>query len=325
MNNGAVLGALTLLGENSHRTLGLGVMNFMNLRLTGVSLSICRLNPTCSFTTDFMGSVGVVFLKLKLQTRLWDGKRSAVSFLPSLWSLLALEQAVLVGNTMCRAFGSVQQDTCPFHLFLTVFFSWVFILCVLGLFLTSSWLSAVPLHSHFFLLPCLKEGIPLWLYSPKSAELLCFPGMDLTRSQDSTRTWDSPNCPKESAPTFACGTGMQWKVAPSPTWQAETGSSGVIPSLFWTQASTKLCWFPQPQALAVLGNWLTALLLAETDRSSWFGLLVFLHKAWREQTSSWPSLWVGSDSWEPSLHAQRSSQETRTGSWLELLEESYSN
>lgn len=70
MNNGAVLGALTLLGENSHRTLGLGVMNFMNLRLTGVSLSVCKLNPTCSFTTDFLASVGAVFLKLKIQTGL---------------------------------------------------------------------------------------------------------------------------------------------------------------------------------------------------------------------------------------------------------------
>lgn len=70
MNNGAVLGTLTLLGENSHRTLGLGVMNFMILRLTGVSLSICRLNPACSFTADFMGSVSAVFLRLKLQTSL---------------------------------------------------------------------------------------------------------------------------------------------------------------------------------------------------------------------------------------------------------------
>lgn len=70
MNNGAALGALTLLGENSHRTLGLGVTNFMNLRLTGVSLSVCRLNPTYSFSTDFLGSVSVVFLKLKLQTSL---------------------------------------------------------------------------------------------------------------------------------------------------------------------------------------------------------------------------------------------------------------
>lgn len=69
---------------------------------------------------------------------------------------------------------------------------------------------------------------------------------------------------------------MSWKVAPGPAWQAEAGSSGVTPSLFWIQASTKLCWFPQPQAPAMLGNWFTALLLTETDRSSWFGLLVFL-------------------------------------------------
>lgn len=69
---------------------------------------------------------------------------------------------------------------------------------------------------------------------------------------------------------------MSWKVAPSPAWKAAAGSNGVTPSLFWTQTSTKLCWFPQPQAPAVLGNWLTALLLTETDRSSWFGLLVFL-------------------------------------------------
>lgn len=195
MNNGAVLGALTLLGENSQRTLGLGVMNFMNLRLTGVSLPVCKLNSTCSFTTGFLGSVGAVFLKLKLQTGLWDGKRSEVSFLLSLWSLLALEKAIFVDNTICRAFGSVQQDTCPFHLFVTVFFC-VFILHLLGLFLTSSWLSAVLLHSHFFPASLPKRGVLLWLDFPKSAELLCLPGMDWTRSQNSTCTGDTTTLPQ---------------------------------------------------------------------------------------------------------------------------------
>ncbi|KAJ7415420.1 Calcium-binding carrier protein Aralar2 [Willisornis vidua] len=73
-----------------------------------------------------------------------------------------------------------------------------------------------------------------------------------------------PHGPKESAPTFARDTGMSWKT--------ETGSSKVGPS----QASTKLCRFPQPQAPGMLGNCLPALLLTETDRSLWFGLLVFL-------------------------------------------------
>lgn len=81
MNNGAVLGALTLLGENSHRTLGLGVMNFMNLRLTGVSLPVCKLNPTCSFTTDSLGSVGVFKAEITDWVVRWEEVCSFISSL----------------------------------------------------------------------------------------------------------------------------------------------------------------------------------------------------------------------------------------------------
>lgn len=63
----ALLEALILLGENSYRTLGLEVLNFRNLRLTGISLFVCRFS---SFTTDSLRSVGGVFLKMKLLTLL---------------------------------------------------------------------------------------------------------------------------------------------------------------------------------------------------------------------------------------------------------------
>lgn len=99
-----------------------------------------------------------------------------------------------MGNTICRAFGSVQQDTCPFHLFVTFFY--VFILHLFWLFLTSSWLSAVPLHSHFFLLSCLKEGVPLWLDFPESTELLFLPCIAWTRSWNSTYTGDTTSSPQ---------------------------------------------------------------------------------------------------------------------------------
>lgn len=69
---------LTLLEENSHGMLGLEVLNFKNLRLTGVILSVWKLNPTFSFTTDSLGSVGAVFLKMKLLTVLRGGRRFAV-------------------------------------------------------------------------------------------------------------------------------------------------------------------------------------------------------------------------------------------------------
>jgi len=62
------------------------------------------------------------------------------------------------------------------------------------------------------------------------------------------------------------------------------------------------------------------------SRSSGFGLLVFLPQSVKErETSSWCCPWVGSVPWEPALHAHRNEQETQTGSWLALLEESYRN
>lgn len=175
MNNGAVLGAFTLLGENSHRTLGLGVMNFMNLRLTGVSLSICKLHPACSFTTDSLGSVGV----FKAETTDWVVRWEEVC---SFISALSVKPSCFRTSYSCglyhlQGFWVGAADTCPFHLLVTTFFC-VFILHLLGLFLTSSWLSAVPLCSDFFLLPCLKMGIPPCLDFPESTELLCLPGRD---------------------------------------------------------------------------------------------------------------------------------------------------
>lgn len=82
MNND-VLGALTLLGENSHSTLGLEVLNFKNLRLTEVSLSVYKLNPTRSFTTDSLGSVGGVFFKDETTDRVegWEEVCSIISAL----------------------------------------------------------------------------------------------------------------------------------------------------------------------------------------------------------------------------------------------------
>lgn len=64
----AVLGALILLGKNSHRTLRLEVLNFRNLKLTGISLFVCRFG---SFITDSLQPVGGLFLKMKLLTLLY--------------------------------------------------------------------------------------------------------------------------------------------------------------------------------------------------------------------------------------------------------------
>lgn len=143
-----------MLGENSHRTLGLGVMNFMNLRLTGVSLSICKLHPACSFTTDSLGSVGV----FKAETTDWVVRWEEVcSFISALSVKPCFRTSYSCGLYHLQGFWVGAADTCPFHLLVTTFFC-VFILHLLGLFLTSSWLSAVPLCSDFFPASLPKNG-----------------------------------------------------------------------------------------------------------------------------------------------------------------------
>lgn len=45
-------GGTKFLRKNSHQILGPKDLNFNNLWLTRVSFSVCRLNTTCSLTTD---------------------------------------------------------------------------------------------------------------------------------------------------------------------------------------------------------------------------------------------------------------------------------
>lgn len=183
MNN-AVLEALMVLGENSHKTLGLEVLNFRNLVLTGVNL--CKLNPTCLFTTDSLGLVGAVFLKMKLLC--WGMARGLQYHVCSLCEApLALGQAVLVAVHKLQHFWVCAEGHLP-------------LVCLYPSF-TRVLLAIFPALGHaallsVFSLPCLKVGIPPWLGLPRSAELLCLAGMAWTRSQTSTYAGDGTSWPQ---------------------------------------------------------------------------------------------------------------------------------
>lgn len=276
-------------------------MNFMNLRLTGVSLSVCRLNPTYSFSTDFLGSVSVVFLKLKLQTSLWDGKRSAASILLSLWSLLALEQAVLVGNTMCRALGSVQQDTCPFHLFVTVF-------C---LYLYSSFTWALP--DIFLALSCatslslfpaslpIREDSTLAVFSQVNrAAVPAWHGLNQKPEFSMHRRHDLI-APRSQLPPLLVALEWSGRWLPVLPGRQRLAPVGWFPACSEHRQALSCAGFLNPRHQPCLGTGLQLCCLQRQTGARGLDSWSFFHKAWREQTSSWPSLWVGSDSWEPSL------------------------
>lgn len=286
---------LMLLGENSHRTLGLEVLNFKNLRLTAVSLSVCQLNPTCFFTTDSLGSVGGVFLKMKLLTVLRDGKRFTVSSLLSPWipeyeQPHALEQAVLVGNTSCSAFGSVSLSPPWGHFFLCLYPSFTWALPNIFLALghptrLSLFPSSLPESGNFTLAgfpQVSRVAVPGWHGLNQKPEL------------NLRRTWDL-TAPRSWLPPLLVALGWAGRQLPGLPGRQRLALVRWLPACSAHRQAQSCADFLAPRHQPCLG---TGFQLCSSQRQTGplhLGSWSFFHKAWRwQETSSWPCLWVGS-------------------------------
>lgn len=135
-----------------------------------------------------------------------------------------------------------------------------------------------------------------------------------------------PRGPKELVPTFACGAGMSWKAAPRPACRQRLAPARWLQACSAHRQAQNSADFLGPRHKPHLGTGFKLCCLQRQTGAQCLGSWSCFHKAWREQeTSSWLCLWVGSVSWEPALHARKNWQDSRTGCWLVLLEESYGN